>query len=151
MKYLTGIDLERQDCVDNAIQNLIEELSRGAEIDWDMENIGEVRDVLQDILVNKLKLMTEQEFYPYVEYEPQDKIERQLNTSPKVIGVTDRELVAAVRDVITDIDADNFAEIAGMLLGGECEYTEDGIYTFYPDENYNGALDDLRETSNGTN
>ena len=62
---LTGAQLERQDIVDNYIFKLLQELVLGREIEWDMELIGEVRDVIHDELM-KRGWCTEQEFYPYI-------------------------------------------------------------------------------------
>ncbi len=62
---LTNFQISRQDYVDNKIHELIEKLS-DVDIRWDIEDIGAVRDVLQHIIVNKLELMTEQEFYPFI-------------------------------------------------------------------------------------
>jgi len=35
-------------------------------LNWDIELIGEIRDSVETVLVDKLKLMTEMEFYPYI-------------------------------------------------------------------------------------
>ena len=62
---LTAQQIERQDFVDNAIFTLINKLiPSGKEMDWNIEVIGEVRDVIQSKLVEN-RLCTEQEFYPY--------------------------------------------------------------------------------------
>ena len=67
MKELTAEQLDRQDVVDAGCHMLIEELNPTfKEIDWDIEDIGRIRDVVQDIIVNKLKLCIEEEFYPCV-------------------------------------------------------------------------------------
>ena len=64
---LTDQQIARQDFVDNAIYDLINELiPSDKEMDWDIEAIGEVRDMIQSILVER-GLSTEQEFYPYIE------------------------------------------------------------------------------------
>ena len=64
---LTEQQIERQDFVDNAIFNLIDELvPSDKEMEWDIEAIGEIRDAIQSQLVNR-GLCTEQEFYPYIE------------------------------------------------------------------------------------
>ena len=71
-EIFTQAETERQDIVDNSIYQLLTDLAPwGAEIDWDMEYIAEVRDVIQEILVDELGLMTEQKFYPYRELEPE--------------------------------------------------------------------------------
>ena len=64
---LTGQQIERQDFVDNAIFNLINELiPSDKEMEWDIEFIGVVRDAIQTRLVEK-GICSEQEFYPYIE------------------------------------------------------------------------------------
>jgi len=69
MKELTKHQIERQDLVDNAIYSLIQTInpSPDKEIAWDIEMIGEIRDVIKEWLVDKLKIITEQDFYPYFE------------------------------------------------------------------------------------
>jgi hypothetical protein len=47
MKELTKHQIERQDFVDNAIYEFIQTINQ-SEIDWDMEMIGDVRDVIKD-------------------------------------------------------------------------------------------------------
>lgn len=64
---LTEQQIERQDFVDNAIFNLINELIPSSkEMEWDIELIGEVRDAILTKLVEK-GFCSEQEFYPYIE------------------------------------------------------------------------------------
>jgi hypothetical protein len=59
---------ERQDIVDGAIYNLISEMCpKNAEVEWNIERIGKIRDALQEVLVDDMKVMNEQEFYPYRE------------------------------------------------------------------------------------
>ena len=63
---LTSQQIERQDFVDNAIFNLINELvPSDKEMKWNIEAIGEVRDAIQSQLVTR-GVCTEQEFYPYI-------------------------------------------------------------------------------------
>ena len=65
---LTQQQIAQQDFVDNAIFSLMRSLNpSNKEIEWDIEMIGEMRDVLKEWLVDKLNLTTEQEFYPYLE------------------------------------------------------------------------------------
>ena len=61
---LTARQIERQDCVDNAIFNLIQELSP-VPVEWDMEIIAEVREVIFEYLKEKIKL-SEMQFYPFI-------------------------------------------------------------------------------------
>jgi len=68
MIELTDQQIARQDYVDNAIYDLINELiASDKEMDWDIEIIGEVRDAVRALLVER-GLCTEQEFYPYIGY-----------------------------------------------------------------------------------
>ena len=61
---LTNEQLERQDFVDNAIFSLIQQLNpTGQAIDWDIEMIGKVRDVVVGELEKKLGI-SEFEIYP---------------------------------------------------------------------------------------
>ncbi len=63
---LTDEQLKRQDFVDNRIFELLSKLSpEPAKPEWDIELIGQIRDSVEDILVDRLKLMSEMEFYPY--------------------------------------------------------------------------------------
>jgi tetrahydromethanopterin S-methyltransferase subunit A len=68
------------------------------------------------------------------------------NTAEMII--TDEQLVTAMKSVVEDMDADELAQLAGDALGGLCWYTEDGLYSFVPDENYCGALDFTKEKEN---
>lgn len=65
---LTKKQLERQDSVDNAIFELIQELAGGT-LNWDIEMIADVRDIIQEWVVGKMKLCSEQDFYPFLEEE----------------------------------------------------------------------------------
>lgn len=68
MEELTEEQIKRQDSVDNAIYQLIQELNpSGKEIEWDIEMIGDVRDVIEDWMVERLRITDEQGFYPWVE------------------------------------------------------------------------------------
>jgi len=75
MKELTKAELDRQDVVDNLIHQLINDLSPDMpsrlrqEIEWNMSIIGEVRLLIQEYIVDELKLCTEQEFHPYIQEE----------------------------------------------------------------------------------
>jgi len=63
-KELTREQQERQDFVDNACQNLLNQLA-GVAIPWNIELIGEIRDAAQSVIVDNLQMMTEQKFYPF--------------------------------------------------------------------------------------
>ncbi len=64
---LTRQQIERQDFVDNAIFDLMNRLiPSDKEMEWDIEAIGEVRDVILAQFERK-GFCTEMEFYPYIE------------------------------------------------------------------------------------
>jgi len=64
---LTDEQLRRQDFVDNRIFELLRHLGpESIKLEWDIELIGQIRDSIEDILVERLKLMSEMEFYPYL-------------------------------------------------------------------------------------
>lgn len=68
MKELTAEQIKRQDSVDNAIYQLVREINPAdKEIAWDIEMIGEIRDVAREWMVERLKISDEQVFYPYLE------------------------------------------------------------------------------------
>jgi hypothetical protein len=70
MKELTKKELDRQDFVDNSIFKLIEELNLSEKnVNWDIEMIGEVRDVISDWLVDRLELCDDYEYYPYLDVD----------------------------------------------------------------------------------
>lgn len=66
---LTSKQLEQQDGVDNDIIDLLNKLRPAAspEIEYNGELVGKIRDAVQEVLCNDLKLLTEMEFYPYIE------------------------------------------------------------------------------------
>jgi len=69
VKELTDKQIERQDFVDNAIFNLIQSLNTTDKaIDWNIEMIGEIRDVVAEWMIDRLEITDEQNFYPYVEH-----------------------------------------------------------------------------------
>ena len=58
MDTLTKTQLARQDFVDNAIYDLLQEINPSKEkIDWDIEVIGEIRDIIQFYLWIVLPLL----------------------------------------------------------------------------------------------
>jgi DNA polymerase sigma len=65
---LTQEQIEEQDFVDNAIYHFIQSLNPSdKEIPWDIEMMGDVRDVLKEWFVDRMHLIEEQDFYPYME------------------------------------------------------------------------------------
>ncbi len=64
---LDNTQIERQDFVDNSTYEFINSLiPNEKQLDWDMESIAAVRDVVGAILGDK-HICTEQEFYPFIE------------------------------------------------------------------------------------
>ena len=62
---LTQHQIDQQDMIDNAIYHFIQSINPSdKEISWDIEMIGDLRDVVQEWIVDRLNLTTEQEFYP---------------------------------------------------------------------------------------
>jgi hypothetical protein len=65
MKQLTKKQIERQDFVDNQIFELIQKLLPPAkQTEWNIEEIGEVRDTIQRQIVDNQKATSETKFYP---------------------------------------------------------------------------------------
>ncbi len=65
---LTKNQLKRQDFVDNTIHELLRSLNPSQEeIEWNIELIGEIRDVVRQVLVEHLEVTDEMTFYPYIE------------------------------------------------------------------------------------
>ena len=64
---LTQKQIERQDFVDNSIFALLQIVNTTDKgIDWDIEIIGSIREVIQNNIINKTGC-SEREFYPYIE------------------------------------------------------------------------------------
>ena len=58
--------IERQDFVDNSVFDLLQLLNpTKKEFDWDIEMIGDVRNLIQNWITKKTNCL-EQEFYPYI-------------------------------------------------------------------------------------
>jgi hypothetical protein len=139
----TGREEERQDTVDNAIYNLMIELAPWEtdedDVEWDMEYIAEVREIIQNLLVDKLHLMTEYEFYPY----------RLVKTvsQPEGFVISDKygKIIHRLEDSIGELDAQEYADLIGEIFGGTCRYQGDYKYLFIPNSDYQGGLDDLKE------
>jgi hypothetical protein len=120
-KELTQAQTEQQDAVDDACFNLIRELAgedvsaddiaKGDQggIEWDMELIGIVREAVQEVICDRLKLKTEMEFYPYIESESDGE-----------------ELSPAIVEFMARIDTQNIAELVlSALLENDVEQTMD--------------------------
>ena len=61
----TEQEIIRQDFVDHMIFELLQELTPTvSELEWNYEAISEIRKVIQSHLVRKMKVCTQQEFYP---------------------------------------------------------------------------------------
>lgn len=70
MNELTKQQIARQDFVDNQIFNLINSLlPKSKQIEWDIELIGEAREFLRLEIVDELKIIDEDKFYPFMKDE----------------------------------------------------------------------------------
>jgi len=68
MNKLSENQLKRQDFVDNAIYKLVLNVNPSQqEIEWDIELIGEIRDLIRRWLVKRLTITDEMTFYPYMD------------------------------------------------------------------------------------
>ena len=68
MVQLTKQQIVRQDFVDNQIFALVNSLLPSQkQVEWDIEMIGDIRDVVRKRLVNKLDIVEETTFYPYIQ------------------------------------------------------------------------------------
>ncbi len=68
MKELTKHQIAQQDLIDNTIYHFIQSLNPSdKEIPWDIEMIGEIRDIAREWIVEKLRITDEQNFYPFIE------------------------------------------------------------------------------------
>ena len=67
MNELTKQQIERQDFVDNSIFELMQRLNpSNREIELNIEMIGDVRDVIEEWLVERLHFTDIVAFYPFV-------------------------------------------------------------------------------------
>lgn len=139
----TGREEERQDCVDNLIFELMEAVvPEETEIEWDIEDIAEIRDVLESIIVDKLSLMTSYDFYPYRQLDDESEPEVQAG-----FVISDRygKMTHLVEDSVGGLDAQEFGDLVGELFGGTCRFIGDYKYMFTPNSDYQGGLDDIKE------
>jgi len=68
MKELTDNQIEKQDYVDNAIYQLIQSANpTNTAIEWDIEMIGSVRDVIVKFMAEKRIVADERQFYPFLD------------------------------------------------------------------------------------
>ena len=68
MPELTDAQLRRQDYVNGLIfETIINMHPAAGGIEWNIEMIGEVRDRIRYWLVDRLDLIDEMRFYPYIE------------------------------------------------------------------------------------
>jgi len=83
------VKTKQWDLVDNAIFDLIEELNPSVEtkIEWTTDGVAEaraeIRETLTRLYCEGLKLCTEQEFYPYEEYEEPTEEEQAESAAEK--------------------------------------------------------------------
>ncbi len=67
MDELTDEQIKRQDFVDNAIHGLLSELNPSQKnVEWNIEAIGEIRDLICYWLVECMRITDEKSFYPCI-------------------------------------------------------------------------------------
>ena len=66
MNDLTDKEVDRLDFVHNTVHSLLCALA-GRDIEWDISVIAEISDLAEEHICEKLGLMTDREFAPYVE------------------------------------------------------------------------------------
>ncbi len=67
MNKLTKKQIERQDFVDNQVFELIQKLLPSSkQIEWNIEAIGAIREIIRTEFVEKTGIMDEKCFYPYI-------------------------------------------------------------------------------------
>lgn len=57
--------MDRLDFVHNTIHQMICCLA-GQEVEWDMEAIGEISDLVEELVCDRLRIMTDHGFAPYI-------------------------------------------------------------------------------------
>jgi hypothetical protein len=68
MNKLNDNQLKRQDFVDNAIYELLCTINPSQrEIEWNIEAIGEIRDLIRIWLIERLTITDEMTFYPFID------------------------------------------------------------------------------------
>lgn len=68
MNTLNDNQLKRQDFVDNAIYELLHNVNPSQrEIEWNIEMIGGIRDLIRLWFVERLAITDEMTFYPYID------------------------------------------------------------------------------------
>ncbi len=67
MRELTDEQLERQDFVNGEIFELVRRIDPSGQFnEWNVELIGDIRDVINHWLVEHFKICDDMAFYPYV-------------------------------------------------------------------------------------
>jgi hypothetical protein len=65
---LTKKQIDRQDFVDNSIFELLQKLNPTDNIvEWNIEIISEIRDIIRQYLKNKSDDFSEQNYYPFLD------------------------------------------------------------------------------------
>lgn len=66
MNELSIDEIRRQDFVDNKIFELVNDVNpKSQNIGWNIEMIGQIRDVIAIWLTDELKVCSKKDFYPY--------------------------------------------------------------------------------------
>jgi DNA polymerase sigma len=65
---LSRKQITRQDFVDNSIFELLQDLNpTNNELEWNIEIIGQIRDIIRSYFTDNVQNFIEQDFYPYIE------------------------------------------------------------------------------------
>lgn len=112
-KELTAKQIGQQDFIDSNIYGLLVGVSE-KEIEWDMELISIVREAVQEVICDRLKLMTEMEFYPYIEHEEAitvdvSEVDWELLRKQKL------HLLEILSDENSNVTAEHHASIEGIV------------------------------------
>lgn len=110
---LTPSQIDRQDCVESSIEEMLRELS-GKEIEHDMELIDIVREAVQEVIVDRLHLMTEMEFYPYMQEDEVITVDVS-DVNWELLRKQKLHLLEILSDKNSSITAEHCASIEGIV------------------------------------
>jgi len=124
---LTNKEMERLDFVDNTIHQMICELA-GREIEWDTEAIGDISDIVEELVCDKLKIMPDYEFAPYIEESAPDSRDGDFAAAAESVNKSVRVLIlldgGLVQDVMTDKPGIEVAVLDADIEGADEEFDE---------------------------
>jgi hypothetical protein len=118
---LTQAQNDQQDFVDNNIHGLLVGIT-GKELEWDMELISIVREAVQEVVCDRLNLMTEMEFYPYIADEEYPPDPEELETRYVASKIDTRNIAEVIIQCFQD---DPSLELEGELGANALKVWED--------------------------